>query len=72
MANRKLVSQKVRQLLYGGDAYDATDVFDTGEYRTAKRMLSDHIRPDGDETVKSRARNAVEQLDRVLSDSERE
>ncbi|RQG93752.1 hypothetical protein [Natrarchaeobius oligotrophus] len=66
MVDRKLVEQKVRQVLYGGDAYDASEVFDRAEFRVAKRMFSDHIRPDGDELVQERAQNAIDQIERSL------
>lgn len=63
MTNRKLTEQKVRQVIYGGDAYDVTDVFEREEYRVAKRMLGDYVRPDGDGGVRKRAETAIEQLE---------
>lgn len=63
MTDRQLVAQKVRQVIYGGDAYDAAEVFDEGEYRVAKRMLSDHLRPDGDAAVQDRVQTAIDQLE---------
>ena len=60
--DRKLVQQKVRQVIYGGDAYDAGEVFAESQYVVAKRMLSDHIRPDGDQEVQNRVNTAIEQI----------
>lgn len=60
------LQDKVRQLLYGGDAYDATEVFNDAEFRRAKRMLGDHVRPDGDDEVVRRAERAIEQIEEVL------
>lgn len=64
--DRKLVEQKVRQVIYGGGVYDAAEVFDESEYRVAKRMFSDHIRPDGDDEVRDRAQTAIDQIERSV------
>ena len=64
--DRKLVEEKVRQVIYGGDAYDAAEVFEKSEYEVAKRMLSDHIRDDGDELVQDRVQTALDQINRSV------
>jgi len=64
--DRKLVEQKVRQMIYGGDAYDAVEVFEKAQYEMAERMLSDYIRDDGDELVQDRVQTALDQINRSV------
>lgn len=73
MVDRELVQQKVRQVLYAPDAYDVSQVFETSEYTTAKRMFSDHLgRKDynSDEKVVEVAENAVSELEELIANAE--
>lgn len=58
-----LIAQKARQIIYAGDEYDATEVFDESERERAKQILKDYAsHPNHDGTVTERARNAIRSL----------
>jgi hypothetical protein len=66
MTSRKLIHEKVKQLLYGGDNYNATEVFDSDEYTRAKRMLDDYASHSrSEDIVEERAETAIEQIEEV-------
>jgi hypothetical protein len=66
MTPRELIQQKVQQVIYGGDTYDAAEVFNTSEYTTAKRMFDDYSsHPNADDIVIERAETAIGQIEEV-------
>jgi len=71
MVDRKLVSDKVEQVIYTGTnqsteiGYDVLDVFSESQRLVAIRMFNDYDRED-DTKVSKRARNARNRLKQSL------
>lgn len=66
MTSREQIHQKVKQVLYGGDAYDASEVFEESEYDRALRTFGDYAgHPNADPLVEERAETAIEQIEEV-------
>lgn len=66
LTSRTLIHDKVKQILYAGDEYDAVKMFDSTEYTRAKRMFDDYSsQPNADDIVSERAETATEQIEEV-------
>lgn len=64
MTSSKQINEKVKQVLYGGDSYNAGEVFDSSEYTRAKRVFDDYAsHPRAEGIVVERAETAIEQIE---------